>query len=81
VVDGVDAGAVPAERDAGAVRVEEVDLVAAQVLGMISRRVFWSALLLPGQEVAAERVWRVLSPAATEGVSTTFPCDLRERAK
>jgi TetR/AcrR family transcriptional regulator, regulator of autoinduction and epiphytic fitness len=52
-----------AEREAGTVRVEDVDLAATQFLGMISNYVFWPTLLLPGWEVSAERVAQVVDEA------------------
>jgi AcrR family transcriptional regulator len=52
-----------AEREAGTVRVEDVDLAATQFLGMISNYVFWPTLLVPGWEVSAERVAQVVDEA------------------
>jgi AcrR family transcriptional regulator len=51
------------EHDAGALRVDDVDLAATQFLGMISNYVFWPALLVPGWEVSAERVAEVVDEA------------------
>src|SRR3569833_1359080 len=49
-----------AEHEAGTVRVEDVDLAATQLLGMISIYVFWPALLVPGGEGCAVRVAQVV---------------------
>ncbi|KDN20724.1 TetR/AcrR family transcriptional regulator [Amycolatopsis rifamycinica] len=67
-----------AERAAGTVRIDDVDLAATQFLGMISNYVFWPTLLVPGWEVSAERVAEVVDEAvrttaaryATPGPST-----------
>jgi TetR/AcrR family transcriptional regulator, regulator of autoinduction and epiphytic fitness len=56
-------GYLLAERAAGTVRVEDVDLAATQFLGMISNYVFWPTLLVPGWEVSAERVTQVVDEA------------------
>ncbi|MFI7609283.1 TetR/AcrR family transcriptional regulator [Micromonospora sp. NPDC049366] len=56
-------GYLLAEREAGTVRVEDVDLAATQFLGMISNYVFWPTLLVPGWEVSAERVTQVVDEA------------------
>ncbi|MDT8914939.1 TetR/AcrR family transcriptional regulator [Amycolatopsis sp. PS_44_ISF1] len=68
-----------AEREAGTVRVDDVDLTATQFLGMIANYVFWPALLVPDWEVSAERVTEVVDEAvrtlaaryATTGPQTT----------
>ena len=52
-----------AEREAGTVQVDDVDLAATQFLGMISNYVFWPTLLVPGWEVSAERVAQVVDEA------------------
>ncbi|MCX6466814.1 MAG: TetR/AcrR family transcriptional regulator [Pseudonocardiales bacterium] len=52
-----------AERAAGTVRIEDVDLAATQFLGMIANYVFWPALLVPGWEVGAGRVAEVVDEA------------------
>ncbi|WP_027936606.1 TetR/AcrR family transcriptional regulator [Amycolatopsis sp. ATCC 39116] len=52
-----------AEHEAGTVRIEDVDLVATQFLGMISNYVFWPKLLVPGWEVSADRVAQVVDEA------------------
>lgn len=52
-----------AERDAGTVQVDDVDLAATQFLGMISNYVFWPTLLVPGWEVSAERAAEVVEEA------------------
>ncbi|WP_431927819.1 TetR/AcrR family transcriptional regulator [Amycolatopsis tucumanensis] len=52
-----------AEHEAGTVRIEDVDLVATQFLGMISNYVFWPKLLVPGWEVSADRVAQVVDQA------------------
>lgn len=52
-----------AEHEAGAVRVDDVDLAATQFLGMISNYVFWPALLVPDWTVSAERAAEVVDEA------------------
>lgn len=44
-------------------RVEDVDLAAAQFPDMISNCVFWPTLLVPGWEVSAERVAQLVDEA------------------
>ncbi len=56
-------GYLLAEREAGTVRIEDVDLAATQFLGMISNYVFWPKLLVPGWEVSAERAAEVVDEA------------------
>ena len=62
-------GYLLAEREAGTVRVEDVDLAATQFLGMISNYVFWPTLLVPGWEVSAERVAQVVDEAVRTTVA------------
>lgn len=52
-----------AESEAGTLRVDDPDLVTAQLLGMISNYVFWPALLVAGWSVSAERVREVVDEA------------------
>lgn len=52
-----------AEREAGTVRIDDVDLAATQFLGMIANYVFWPTLLVPGWEVSAERAAQVVDEA------------------
>lgn len=56
-------GYLLAEREAGTVRVDDVELAATQFLGMISNYVFWPTLLVPGWEVSAERAAQVVDEA------------------
>lgn len=67
-----------AEREAGTVQIEDVDLAATQFLGMISNYVFWPTLLLPDWEVSDDRVAEVVDDAvrtiaARYGVSDHDP--------
>lgn len=62
-------GYLLAEREAGTVRVEDLDLAATQFLGMISNYVFWPALLVPGWEVSTERVAQVVDEAVRTTVA------------
>lgn len=67
-----------AEREAGTVQIEDVELAATQFLGMISNYVFWPTLLLPDWDVSDDRVAEVVDEAvrtiaARYGVSDRAP--------
>jgi TetR/AcrR family transcriptional regulator, regulator of autoinduction and epiphytic fitness len=58
-----------AERDAGTVAIDDVDLATTQFLGMISNYLFWPALLVPGWQVDADRVAQVVDEAVSTMVA------------
>jgi TetR/AcrR family transcriptional regulator of autoinduction and epiphytic fitness len=58
---------LPAEHEAGTMRVEDVDLAATQFLGMISNYLFWPTLLVPDWQVVDEAVRTTVARYATTG--------------